>query len=154
MNEYRSLRCNSLLEEMDSSASYWSATFNDVPPYALASCLFLGQIASELLQSFAQRSSIADGLIYGLASNNLLKGGVLITVFWWACFRKSADNREPGNQDPREILLYTLLICIPAVLFARYPSDILVGSLLGVAAVSTVQIAPLRRVVGGGRYVS
>jgi len=174
---------------------------------------------------------MADGLIYSLTTNNLFKGGVFITVFWWAWFRKSAVRTESGNQDSRETLLYSLLICVPAVLITRlmasalpfrerpistpelhlrhaftfdsnavltwnsfpsdhavlffalatgiylvsrrigwlmyvyatffillprvylgihYPSDVLAGALLGMAAVWTIRIVPLRRVLGGG----
>ena len=183
------------------------------------------------LNSLAHRSAMADGLIFSLATNNLLKGGVFITVFWWAWFRKSAPRTEPRSQDPRETLLYSMLVCVPAVVISRlmavglpfrqrpinnlalhlrqaftfdpnavamwnsfpsdhavlfcalatglylvsrrigwlmyiyaaifillpriylglhYPSDILAGALLGMAAVWTIRIVPLRRVLGGG----
>ena len=192
---------------------------------------FLGSVDDSVtifLNNFARRSWTADYLICSVLDTTIFKGGVVLSAYWWAWFRAPENSTEPGSRNPRDILLYTLLMCIPAVLLARlmalflpfrarplhnpalhlkiaytlnpnlleswssfpsdhsvlffalatglflawrrmgwfmylytivfiafprvylgyhYPSDVLAGALLGVAAVSTVRIAALRRVI-------
>ncbi len=71
------------------------------------------------LNSFAHRSWTADYLIRSVSEATLFKGGVVITAYWWAWFRAPENCAEPGSRNPRETLLYTLLICVPALLIAR-----------------------------------
>jgi len=71
------------------------------------------------LNSFAHRSWAADCFVRFLNDVNWLKGGVVMTAYWWAWFRTPENRTEPGSRNPRDTLLYTLLICVPSVLIAR-----------------------------------
>jgi len=71
------------------------------------------------VNSFAHRSWAVDYLIRSVSEATLFKGGVVITAYWWAWFRAPEKRTEPGSRNPRETLLYTLLICVPALLIAR-----------------------------------
>ena len=71
------------------------------------------------VNSFAHRSWNADYLIRALSEEATFKGGLFMTAYWWAWFRAPKNGGEPGNRDARDILFYTLLICVPAVLIAR-----------------------------------
>jgi undecaprenyl-diphosphatase len=71
------------------------------------------------LNSFAQRSWTADYLICAAVGSNLFKGVVVLTAFWWAWFRAPENRAEQEIRPPRDILLYTILMCVPAVLIAR-----------------------------------
>ena len=55
-----------------------------------------------------------DQCIAYLSNTNLLKGGVLITITWWAWFKR--DNRDPYN---REHVILILFSCIVAIVLAR-----------------------------------
>jgi len=71
------------------------------------------------LNSFAHQSYWADYFVVKLESANWLKGGVLMTAYWWLWFRAPEDRAEPENRNPRDNLLYALLICVPVVLISR-----------------------------------
>ena len=80
---------------------------------------FLDDALLSYLNSFMGRSDAADHLIWTLASDTLFKGVLVMTAYWWAWFRASESRIEPESPQPREILLYILLICVPAVFIAR-----------------------------------
>lgn len=63
---------------------------------------------------FAQASYIFDFSVLLFSTNKLLKGGVLILLFWWAWF-KSSPNQSLGQRN----LTATLIGCLIATLLAR-----------------------------------
>jgi len=69
----------------------------------------------EFFNQFAGRSWTFDAGVVLLSANNLLKGGLLMSAFWWAWYQEGA-NRITRN---REILLFTLACCPVGVLIAR-----------------------------------
>src|SRR5680860_570907 len=72
---------------------------------------------SEILSfvnQFSQHSWMFDRLIGFLATNPLLKGGVLATILWWAWFK-----REDHPSHNREYVILTLFNCFIAELLAR-----------------------------------
>jgi hypothetical protein len=66
------------------------------------------------LNSFAQRSWVFDSLIGQLEGTDLLKGGVIMALFWWAWIRYG--NAHPEN---REKLLFGLISGVFATILAR-----------------------------------
>jgi len=66
------------------------------------------------LNTFVHRSWIFDAVVVVLEGNNLLKGGLIMALFCWAWIKLGEDGRKD-----REILLYGMLVCAPAVLLAR-----------------------------------
>jgi len=66
------------------------------------------------INQFSQHSWIFDKLIAFLSYNNLLKGGILSTIIWWAWF-----NSEDRHSHKREHIISTLLSCIIAIALAR-----------------------------------
>jgi hypothetical protein len=66
------------------------------------------------LNSFAQRSWVFDSLIGQLQGNDLLKGGVIMALFWWAWIRYG--NAHPEN---KEKLLFGLISGVFATFLAR-----------------------------------
>jgi undecaprenyl-diphosphatase len=63
---------------------------------------------------FSQHSWIFDKIIGSLQSNNLLKGGILSTIIWWAWFK--SEDRHSHN---REHIISTILSCVIAIALAR-----------------------------------
>ncbi len=66
------------------------------------------------VNQFSQHSWILDNLICSLEHNNLLKGGVLVAVLWWAWFK--SDKFHSYN---REHIISTLLSCFVAMVSAK-----------------------------------
>jgi undecaprenyl-diphosphatase len=66
------------------------------------------------LNSFARHSWVFDSFVYMLSGNDLLKGGVIVTLIWWAWFRPG-----PNKTNDREYLVCGVLACLFAVLIAR-----------------------------------
>ncbi len=66
------------------------------------------------INQFSQQSWIFDKFIYLLASNSLLKGGILVMLIWWAWFKN-----EDSRQHNREYILLTLFGCGLSILLAR-----------------------------------
>jgi len=73
------------------------------------------------LNRFAQRSPTFDDLVVLVNDNNLLKGGFIMALYWWAWFRHGEERKEK-----REYLLFAMIAGAFAVLVAR----ILAGTLL------------------------
>ncbi|MFZ1973236.1 MAG: phosphatase PAP2 family protein [Candidatus Acidiferrales bacterium] len=72
------------------------------------------------LNHFAHRSPDFDYLVMLIGSNELIKGGVITALIWWAWFR-------PGENKTRdhEYLFYGILASFVAVLAARALADFL-----------------------------
>jgi undecaprenyl-diphosphatase len=70
------------------------------------------------LNQFARHSQLFDTAVDGLATTNLMKGGVLILFFWWVWF-------VPGkaNDRNRQIVVATLLSAVLAVVVGRLLAD-------------------------------
>ncbi|MEO5658225.1 MAG: phosphatase PAP2 family protein [Polaromonas sp.] len=62
----------------------------------------------------ARKSWIFDQVVAFLSVNNLLKGGILVALVWWAWFRN--DDRRSND---REHIIATLLSSIVALALAR-----------------------------------
>lgn len=67
----------------------------------------------QYLNTYAQQSETFDGLIGFLSGNHLLKGGVLMMLFWWAWFR------EKDFSPVRARLVATLAASFLAICIAR-----------------------------------
>jgi undecaprenyl-diphosphatase len=63
---------------------------------------------------FSQYSRILDNMICFLSGSHLLKGGVLVTITWWAWFK--SDEHQSHN---REHITSTLLCCLLALMLSR-----------------------------------
>lgn len=66
------------------------------------------------VNNFAQRSWWFDHLMVLIANNTLLKGGVMIAMFWWGW----NEFREKDSEQ-REYLLFGLIASVSAVFLAR-----------------------------------
>jgi undecaprenyl-diphosphatase len=66
------------------------------------------------LNTFVHRSWIFDAVIVVLEGNRLLKGGLIMALFCWVWIKLGEERRKN-----REILLYGMLVSVPAVLLAR-----------------------------------
>ncbi len=82
------------------------------------------------LSSLSGDSTVLDSAILGLANNNLLKGGVLVTLFWWVWF-----NRAQQDLNGRVHVIATILSAIAAMGAARVLSNALPFRLRPVHAV-------------------
>jgi len=65
------------------------------------------------VNQFAQRSRVFDAFVVLIDGENLLKGGSMMALYWWAWFRR--DER----QDRREYLLFTMIAGVFSILVAR-----------------------------------
>jgi undecaprenyl-diphosphatase len=77
------------------------------------------------LNSFARRSWTADEFIWVVTNNSLFKGALVMTAYWWAWFRSPQTRTEPERHNPRDTLLYVLLICVPLLLLTRLMASLL-----------------------------
>ena len=68
------------------------------------------------LNGFARTSWRFDYLVNAVSSNHLLKGGIIVAVFWWAWFR---HNDHDDLDVRRARLLATLVACLVAEALAR-----------------------------------
>jgi undecaprenyl-diphosphatase len=66
------------------------------------------------LNSFARHSWGFDSFVFMISGNDLLKGGVIVALIWWAWFRPGADKT-----DTRQQLICAIFGCLVAVLIAR-----------------------------------
>jgi undecaprenyl-diphosphatase len=65
------------------------------------------------LNGFAHHSLIFDNLVYVL-DNQLLKGGVIVALIWWAWFRPGANQTKN-----RQYLLCGIVACLLSIVVAR-----------------------------------
>ncbi len=78
------------------------------------------------VNSWAHRYWTLDILIRLIAGNELIKGGVVVATIWWSWFRDGPqESTDTRCANVRDLLLYTLLICIPALLSARILGHVL-----------------------------
>ncbi|PYS55784.1 MAG: hypothetical protein DMG13_02585 [Acidobacteria bacterium] len=63
---------------------------------------------------FARRSPTFDEIVTYVASNTLIKAGVLVTLLWWAWFRSKGDKERT-----RERVLATILAAFVSVFIGR-----------------------------------
>ena len=66
------------------------------------------------LNQFSQLSWTVDSTVKFISENHLIKGGVLLTIFWWGWFR--VNKYQPFVQVH---LVSTLFACLIAIVFAR-----------------------------------
>jgi len=66
------------------------------------------------LNTFVRKSWPLDAVVVVVEGNRLFKGGLIMALFCWAWIKLGE-----GGRKEREILLYGLLVCAPAVLVAR-----------------------------------
>jgi undecaprenyl-diphosphatase len=66
------------------------------------------------LNRFSQHSWMFDEIMGFFYDNNLLKGGVLLTIIWWIWFK-----REDRHSLNREHIILTLLGCVVAIALAK-----------------------------------
>ena len=66
------------------------------------------------LNSFAHRSWVCDSLVVQLEGNDLLKGGVIMALYWWAWIRYG--DADPENKGK---LLFGLISGVFATVLAR-----------------------------------
>ena len=64
------------------------------------------------VNGYARESWLFDSVIVRITGLNLVKGGVVISILWWAWFR-------PESQHKRGEVLSTLFASLCAVLLAR-----------------------------------
>lgn len=77
------------------------------------------------INSFAHRLWTLDAVVHFLASNHMLKGCVFICVFYFFWFQSKGSTNSLELGERRQILLYTLLICIPGLIITRTLAAIL-----------------------------
>jgi len=71
-------------------------------------------IIIDFFNQFSQRSWTVDSIIKFISENHLVKGGVLLAIFWWGWFR--VDKNQSAVQVH---LISTLFSCFIAMVLAR-----------------------------------
>lgn len=66
------------------------------------------------LNAFARQSEFFDVLVFSVAHNPLLKGGVLAAVLWWIWSKNGVRDKEA-----RAKVLASVLVCFPSIAIAR-----------------------------------
>lgn len=66
------------------------------------------------INSFAHRSWALDAFILLFVSNDLLKGAVLMAMFWWVWVR-----RDSNASEHRSVLVFGMFACLASVCFSR-----------------------------------
>lgn len=66
------------------------------------------------VNQFSQQSWLADHVICGTSDNELMTGGFIMSIFWWAWFR----NKDAEERD-RQLILSAIVLCTAALFFAR-----------------------------------
>jgi undecaprenyl-diphosphatase len=66
------------------------------------------------LNSFTHRSWTLDAFVMMFVSDDLLKGAVMMSMFWWAWVRRDAKTEEH-----RAVLVFGMFTCLASVCFAR-----------------------------------
>lgn len=110
----------------DSAVNHCVATV--LSASSVLACLIVGihfgifsRIDVDLLtwfNSMAQRSWAVDRVVVSLSENVLAKGLPAMAAFFYAWFEDGQQN-DPWLSPRRKILLYTIIICIPALILAR-----------------------------------
>jgi undecaprenyl-diphosphatase len=71
------------------------------------------------INGFAHRSWTFDAFVRFLASDDLLKGMVVISVFYFVWFQFEEKPTELELTPKRQILIHTILVCMPGLLVTR-----------------------------------
>lgn len=81
--------------------------------------LSLDRSIVEFVNQFAHRWWTFDAFVRFLASNDLLKGIFVVSVIYFVW--SQAEDQSAGAEltEKRQILLHTILICIPGLIFTR-----------------------------------
>jgi len=74
---------------------------------------------SVFVNSFAHRWWTLDVFVHFLEWSPLLKGSVVLAVFFYAWFPSEQATTESDLTNRRQVLSYTLLICLPGLIAAR-----------------------------------
>jgi len=77
------------------------------------------------LNQWVGRSARLDQFFYFVSDCDLLRGGVLATVYWYCLFRGSASRPAIGLDRRRVQLLGTLLLVAPALFLTRLLAHVL-----------------------------
>jgi undecaprenyl-diphosphatase len=64
------------------------------------------------LNQFAQKSQVIDSIIVSFTYNDLLKGGIVMALLWWAYYRPTEDKLFN-----REYIIPTATICCASAVF-------------------------------------
>lgn len=76
------------------------------------------------VNGFAQESWAFDSTINLISENLLLKGGIIMTVFWWLWFRDEKSDKEKSTVT-REQVMMTIFSCVAAIFVSRVLSSVL-----------------------------
>jgi undecaprenyl-diphosphatase len=71
-------------------------------------------VTIKFVNQFSQHSQIVDKMFSRLAGNELLKGGILAIIIWWAWFKTDEDHSHN-----RKHIILTLISCVFAMALAR-----------------------------------
>jgi len=74
---------------------------------------------SIFINSFANRSWLLDEIVSFLETSHLIKGILFLTVFFVLWFQSEKEVSDVKVTGKRQILLYTLLVCIPGLVLVR-----------------------------------
>ncbi len=74
---------------------------------------------SIFINSFANRWWVLDEIVSFMESSQLIKGGLFLTVFFFLWFQSRDETSPVKVTVRRQILLHTLLVCIPGVIAVR-----------------------------------
>jgi len=73
----------------------------------------LDRAVLDFFNQFAQRSRAFDAFVVLIENDNLLKGGFVMALYWWAWFRQGQ------RKERREYLLFAVLAAVFAIFVAR-----------------------------------
>jgi len=90
------------------------------------------------LNQFSQSSPLFDSLVVYAAKSNLFKGGVIMTLFWWAWFKSDASV----DHEARERILSTLLFAILAIVLGRLLARLMPFRVRPIASSDLVFVLP------------
>jgi undecaprenyl-diphosphatase len=74
---------------------------------------------SIFVNSFANRWWVLDEIVSFVESSQLIKGGLFLTVFFFLWFQSRDETGSVKVTVRRQILLHTLLVCIPGIIAVR-----------------------------------
>jgi len=74
---------------------------------------------SIFINSFANRSWVLDEIVSFMQSSQIIKGVLFLTIFFVLWFQSKNEVNDVKVTEKRQILLYTLLVCIPGLIIIR-----------------------------------
>lgn len=72
-----------------------------------------------LFNALAHRSWLLDRIVVFLSLNVLVKGLPALAVFFYVWFQSEGSANDAKISEKRQIMMYTLLVCVPGVIMAR-----------------------------------